>query len=121
MKLDKEILIAALKRAAWTVIQTIAANLLILIPEGSGFEDVNWLRVISICVVAAILSVAKSIVAGMPETDTAGTLYIDTTDPATDRYQLEMNDLAGLSSKRSVQLRVSTDKKLEGDVKYLGE
>lgn len=118
---EKDKLIAAIKRAAWTVIQTIAANLLILIPEGSGFEDVNWLRVISICVVAAILSFAKSIVAGMPETDTAGTLYIDTSDPATDRYQIEMKQLEGLSSKRSVQLRISTDKKLEGDVKYVGE
>lgn len=114
---EKDKLIAALKRALWTALQTMVA----MIPVGARIQEVDWLDILSVMAVAAVLSFAKSIVAGMPETDTAGTLYIDTSDPATDRYQIEMKQLAGLSAKRSVQLRISTEKRLEGDTKYVGE
>ena len=114
---EKDRLIAAAKRALWTALQTMLA----MIPVGARIQEVDWLDILSVMIVAAILSFAKSIVAGTPESDTAGTLYIDTTGEDTDRYQIEMNQLEGLETKRSVQLRISTDKKLDGEVKYIGE
>lgn len=55
--------IAALKRAAWT-----AAEVAIpMIPVGARFEDVEWFHVASVVLVATILSLLKSVVAGMPE------------------------------------------------------
>ena len=59
----KKFLLAALKRAGWTAAETAIA----LIPVGVGIEEVKWLHVLSIVVVAALLSFLKSIVAGMPE------------------------------------------------------
>ena len=59
----KEKLIAALKRAAWTAAETALA----LIPVGVGVEEVSWLHVLSVTALATLLSLLKSIVAGMPE------------------------------------------------------
>ena len=61
----KEKIIAALKRAAWTAAETALA----MIPVGVGIEEVEWIHVISVVALAAVLSVLKSIVAGMPEVD----------------------------------------------------
>ena len=59
----KEKLIAALKRAAWTAAETALA----MIPVGVGIEEVEWVHVISVVACATILSLLKSIIAGMPE------------------------------------------------------
>ena len=56
-------IIAALKRAGWTAAETALA----MIPVGVGVEDVKWLHVLSVVVVATAISLLKSIVAGMPE------------------------------------------------------
>lgn len=61
----KEKLIAALRRAGWTAAETAIA----MIPVGVGVEDVEWVHVLSVVAVAAILSFLKSIVAGMPEVE----------------------------------------------------
>lgn len=61
----KDKLIAALKRAGWTAAETAIA----MIPVGVGVEDVEWVHVLSVVAVAAVLSFLKSIVAGMPEVD----------------------------------------------------
>lgn len=59
----REQFIAALKRAAWTAAETALA----MIPVGVGVEDVNWIHVLSVVALASILSLLKSVVAGMPE------------------------------------------------------
>lgn len=59
----KELIVAALKRAGWTAAETALA----MIPVGVGVEDVNWIHVLSVVLVASILSLLKSVVAGMPE------------------------------------------------------
>lgn len=59
----KEKLIAALKRAGWTAAETALA----MLPVGVGIEEVQWLHVLSVVALAAVLSLLKSIVAGMPE------------------------------------------------------
>lgn len=61
----KEKLICALKRAAWTAAETAIA----MIPVGVGIEEVEWIHVLSVVALAAVLSLLKSIVAGMPEID----------------------------------------------------
>jgi len=61
----KKKLIAALKRAGWTAAETALA----LIPVGVGVEDVKWLHVLSVVALATILSLLKSVVAGMPEVE----------------------------------------------------
>ncbi len=59
----REKLIAALKRAAWTAAETALA----MIPVGVGVEEVSWVHVLSVTALAAIISLLKSVVAGMPE------------------------------------------------------
>lgn len=59
----KKFWIALGKRAAWTAAETALA----MIPVGVALEDVQWLHVISVSVMAAILSALKSIATGLPE------------------------------------------------------
>lgn len=59
----KDKLIAALKRAGWTAAETALA----MLPVGVGIEEVQWLHVLSVVALAAVLSLLKSVVAGMPE------------------------------------------------------
>ena len=61
----KEKIICALKRAAWTAAETALA----MIPVGVGIEEVEWIHVLSVVALAAVLSLLKSTVAGMPEVD----------------------------------------------------
>jgi len=59
----KEKILAALKRAAWTALEVIIAS----IPVGAALEDVSWTHLLSVAVVAAILSLLKSLLVSMPE------------------------------------------------------
>ena len=118
MNLNKDILIAALKRALWTFLQTAIG----MIPVGARIIEVGWLDILSVCTVAAIVSFAKSLVVGMPESDVAGVMHIDTSDPETDKYQIEMYQLEGLSAKKTVQLKIDGNAKLDDvETKYIGE
>ena len=55
--------IAALKRAVYTFAETAVG----MITIGQAFTEVNWLHIISVAGVAAIVSFLKSIIIGMPE------------------------------------------------------
>jgi hypothetical protein len=113
----KDKLIAALKRAMHTFFQALCGYIIV----GKTLSEIDWVTAFSVAAVAALASICKSLAVGTPESDTAGTMYIDTTDPETDRYMLSMDQLEGLSEKKSVQIKISTDKKLEGETKYIGE
>ena len=54
---------AALKRAVYTFAETAVG----MITIGQAFTEVNWLHIISVSGVAAIVSILKSITVGMPE------------------------------------------------------
>ena len=54
---------AALKRAVYTFAETAVG----MITIGQAFTEVNWLHIISVSGVAAIVSILKSIIVGMPE------------------------------------------------------
>lgn len=63
--MNRDFLIALLKRSAWTFCESALA----LIPVGIGIEEVSWLHVLSVSALAAVISALKSIVAGMPEVE----------------------------------------------------
>lgn len=54
---------SALIRAGWTAAQTALG----MIGVGAAVQDVDWLNIVSVCAVAALISLLKSIVIGMPE------------------------------------------------------
>lgn len=64
----KEFLMAAAIRALRTFVQAAIGAIAV----GSAFEDVNWLRVLSVSGVAAVLSILTSIATGLPEVKKAG-------------------------------------------------
>lgn len=59
----KEFLAAAAIRALHTFLQTAIGTIII----GSAFNEVNWLRVLSVSGVSAVVSILKSIAIGLPE------------------------------------------------------
>lgn len=61
--MNKEFWLAVLKRALWTFCE----SLLAVIPVGLGVEQVEWFHVLSVALMAAILSALKSIATGLPE------------------------------------------------------
>ncbi len=61
----KEWLKAAGKRAAWTMAQAALA----LIPAGATIEAVDWKIVVSTAICAGVISLLKSVVAGVPEVE----------------------------------------------------
>ena len=65
--MDKEKVKAFLNRALWTFLQAFLAVLIAKIPEGSSFSSIGWMDVLEVAVVAGILSVAKSMLVGVPE------------------------------------------------------
>lgn len=73
-KLTKEWFVAALSRA----IRTFAQTALSMLTVGMAFSDVDWIKLLSISGVAAIISILTSIVTGLPETDTQGSIIVDT-------------------------------------------
>lgn len=56
---------AALARAVWTIAQTFIGS----VGAATIFAEVNWIMVASATGLAGVLSIAKSILAGVPEVD----------------------------------------------------
>lgn len=66
MNNNKQKIIMAMKRAAWTMAEVLVAMMgadLLMVTE------YDWKRIVGVCISAGILSLAKSIIAGMPEHD----------------------------------------------------
>ncbi len=112
----KEKIYAALKRALWTAIEAALA----MIPVGARIQEVDWLDILSVVALAALISFLKSLIAGMPEVGTdSGVLLIDTSDPEIDRYLLQYNtDLETLKTRKVVSFKVNPNAALtEADVR----
>lgn len=87
----KEWLIAALIRA----IRTMAQTALSFLAVGMALSDVDWLKLLSVSLVAGIMSILTSIATGLPEATTNGELLVN---PKTnDAYAL-----AGLSFDKNI-------------------
>ena len=61
----KKFLIAALIRAVRTFAQTFVS----MIGVGAAFNEVDWLRALSVSGVAFVLSILTSLATGLPEVD----------------------------------------------------
>lgn len=67
--MTNEKLKAFAKRAIWTFLQAFLAVLIAKIPEGSSFSAISWNEIFEVAFVAGLLSVAKSLVVGVPEVE----------------------------------------------------
>lgn len=72
-KLNKDWLDAATVRA----IRTIAQTALSMLTVGMTILDVDWIQLISISLVAGLISILTSLVTGLPESTTSGMLVVD--------------------------------------------
>lgn len=114
MKLDKELFKAAFIRAAHTFLQSVVGMLTV----GKAITDFDWKGIILVSLTTALISFIKSLLIGMPETTTEGTLMIDTTDPDKDYYLMNFDDeLSKLKDKKTVTFKVDPNANLndEGD------
>ena len=69
----KDWLIAALIRALRTMAQTALSMLTV----GMAIKDVDWVQLISISIVAGIISILTSFATGLPEVTTEGSVVVD--------------------------------------------
>lgn len=76
----KEWVIAAVIRA----VRTMAQTALSMMAVGMAISDIDWLQLLSISVVAGVISILTSFATGLPEVTTEGELVVG-------------KDLAGLS------------------------
>lgn len=68
--MDKEKVLAILKRAAWTFLQAFLAVFVANVTEGTPASEVAWHHIFEVALVAGMLSVAKSWLVGVPEAPT---------------------------------------------------
>lgn len=71
---SKEFIVAAFIRAFKTMCQTALSMLTV----GMAMEDVNWMQLISISLVAGIISMLTSFATGLPEASTSGEIIVNT-------------------------------------------
>lgn len=57
------------KRALIRALHTFCQTALGMITVGMAIKDVDWLHILSVGAVAAVISILKSVVVGVPETD----------------------------------------------------
>jgi len=101
-KLTMEWLHAALIRA----IRTMAQTALGMFTIGAAVSEINWMNILSVAFVSGVYSILMSISTGLPESSTDGAIVVDTSGEK-DLYSIEIDgELAGLSSKSHVTLRV---------------
>ena len=93
----------ALIRAARTAAQVALSMFTI----GKAFSDVDWVNVISVSLVAALYSLLTSVVTGLPESTTDGTLYIQDGDVTRMVFQVE-SEPDEWKDRTSVRLKVDT-------------
>lgn len=104
-KLTIELAQAALIRA----IRTMAQVALTMITVGATISEIDWANLASVVFVAGVYSILTSILTGLPETATDGTMLVDTSDPAKDIYRLELNQLENLGEKTFIRLKVDSN------------
>lgn len=107
-RLTVEWLVAALIRALKTIAQTAAG----MITVGATMDEINWKYVVSVSLVAGILSLLTS-VRGLPEVATDGVLQIDSTQELKDTYRFALNsELETLGKKKRLVFKVDPNAKL---------
>lgn len=96
-----EFLILALKRSLWTFAEVIV----VMVPIGMSVGDIDWSNVLGVAIAASIVAFCKSIVAGMPEYGTDGTVMMNDT---TCEVKFKIGEDV-IKDKKSVRLKVVQD------------
>lgn len=95
---------AILTRAIHTFFQTLSGFVVV----GYAFDQIDWKTALSVSLVSFIASIAKSLAVGTPETNTMGTLEIDTSDPDVNRYLMEFDvELEELANKKAMLVKIN--------------
>lgn len=97
----EEFLILAAKRALWTFSE-VALSMIVL---GMPFTTIDWKGIFDVAATATVISLLKSIVAGMPEFTHDGSVMINDT---TCQVNLGIDEQA-VKNKKSIRLRVVPD------------
>lgn len=98
---------AWLKAAGTRALHTVAQTALGMITMGATLYEINWLQILSVSVVAGIISLLKSIVAGTPEATTDGTVTIsDNIDNTAYEFDIKNVDIAKLKDGNIIRLGV---------------
>ena len=100
--MDKEKVLAILKRAAWTFLQAFLAIFIANVHEGQAASEVAWTHIFEVALVAGLLSVAKSFVVGVPETVTDGTLNIDKSNNNVWQFDFDQDPSTFIDKKKIV-------------------
>lgn len=112
MTFDKDLFKAAFIRAAHTFLQSVLGMLTV----GKAITEFDWKGIILVSLTTALISFIKSLIVGMPETTTEGTLMIDTTDPDKDYYLMSFDkELDALKDKKTVTFKVDPNAKLNDE------
>lgn len=107
-KFTDEWVYAAIVRA----IRTMAQVALSMFSVGAAINEVDWLKILSVSVVAGVYSILTSIVTTLPEVGTDGVLAIDDSDPDKTHWQLNLQtDPDKISKSGVVKFKVDTDVK----------
>lgn len=94
---------AALIRA----LRTGAQSILSMVAVGVGLFDVDWKTIISVSLMAMLISLLTSIVTGLPEVDENGVFLIDDSGHDAIRWTLQYNgDPNELKHGQSVRFKV---------------
>lgn len=106
--IKKDDIIAILKRALFTFAEVAASFITI----GMAISEIDWKHVLSVSVVAAIYSILKSIVVGVPETKTNGTLMISANEDGVPQWFFNASTPLEEISNSSV-IRMKIDNKMK--------
>lgn len=107
-KFTDEWVYAAIVRA----IRTMAQVALSMFSVGAAINEVDWLKILSVSVVAGVYSILTSIVTTLPEVGTDGVLAIDDSDPDKTHWQLNLEtDPEKIGKSGVVKFKVDTDVK----------
>lgn len=104
MRFTLEWLKAALIRA----LRTAAQVALTMLTVGMAINEVEWMKLLSVSVVAAVYSILTSIVTDLPEVGSDGTILFDSDGEIT-ALDIPLNT-EDLAKKSSVRLSVTNDK-----------
>ena len=101
----KEWLIPALNRAVRTMVQVA----LTMFTVGQRLTEIDWVTIVSCSIVAGIYSLGTSVVLGIPEGDTVGTVNLDKYEGDDIMYVSDLKiDPEKLKEKTTVTFNVKT-------------
>lgn len=100
----KEWLVPALNRAVRTMVQVA----LTMFTVGQKFTDIDWATILSCCIVAGLYSLGTSVLLGIPEGNTDGTVNLDKYDGDEILYVSDLKlDPEKLKTRSTVTFKVN--------------